>query len=35
MSNKITVEDERVFPTLGITVQAGDIVEVPDPDEVT
>lgn len=35
MSNKITVEDERVFPTLGIIAQAGDIVEVPNPDAVT
>lgn len=27
---KIKVEDERVFPTLGIVAQAGDEVDVPD-----
>lgn len=27
---KITVTDERVFPTLGITAAAGDEVDVPD-----
>ena len=27
---KITVTEERVFPTLGIIAQAGDTVEVPD-----
>ena len=26
---KIKVDDERVFPTLGITAQAGDEVDVP------
>jgi len=26
---KITVEDERVFPTLGIVAQAGDEVDLP------
>lgn len=27
---KITVEDERVFPTLGIIAQAGDEVRLPE-----
>lgn len=31
---KITVDDERVFPSLGITAKAGDTVEIPEP-EVT
>jgi len=31
---KITVTDERVFPTLGIIAQPGDTVEVPDTDVV-
>ena len=35
MTIKITVADERVFPSLGITAQAGDIVEVPDENAVT
>lgn len=26
---KIKVDDDRVFPSLGITVQAGDEVDVP------
>lgn len=27
---KITVDEERVFPTLGLVVKPGDSVEVPD-----
>ena len=27
---KIKIEDERVFPTLGIIAQAGDEVDVPE-----
>lgn len=29
---KVTVDDERVFPTLGIVAQPGDVVEVPSDD---
>lgn len=29
---KIKVDDERVFPTLGITAQAGDEVDIPSDD---
>ena len=31
---KITVDDERVFPTLGIVAQAGDEVDVPEESAV-
>lgn len=31
---KIVVEDERVFPTLGIIAQAGDEVRLPEEDVV-
>lgn len=31
---KITVTEERVFPTLGIIAQSGDVVDVPDEDAV-
>lgn len=34
MTIKITVTDERVFPSLGIIAQAGDVVEVPDDNAV-
>lgn len=30
---KITVQEERVFPTLGIVAQIGDEVEVPSDDD--
>lgn len=32
---KITVDDERVFPTLGIVAQPGDTVTVPSEDAGT
>jgi hypothetical protein len=30
---KVTVEDERVFPTIGVIAQAGDTLEVPHEDD--
>lgn len=32
---KITVQDERVFPTTGVVASAGETVEVPHDDDDT
>ena len=31
---KITVNEERVFPTIGVIAQAGETIEVPHEDDV-